>query len=54
MTSLNPYLRISRQMTEVLVQHRGMSEREALKHSVALLDLVRIPEAGAADRHVPA
>src|SRR5262249_35128800 len=31
MTSLNPYLRISRQMTEVLVTHRGMSESEAGK-----------------------
>ncbi|MBI1776414.1 MAG: ATP-binding cassette domain-containing protein [Proteobacteria bacterium] len=45
MTSLNPYLRISRQMTEVLVTHRGMSEAAARAHSIAMLDLVRIPEA---------
>ena len=45
MTSLNPYLRISRQMTEVLVQHRGMSESDARAAGVALLDRVRIPEA---------
>lgn len=45
MTSLNPYLRISRQMSEVLVEHRGVSEREALEKSIALLDLVGIPEA---------
>ena len=45
MTSLNPYLRISRQMTEVLVTHRGMDEREARKIAVAMLDRVRIPEA---------
>jgi oligopeptide transport system ATP-binding protein len=45
MTSLNPYLRISRQMTEVLVQHRGMSEADARAQGVALLDRVRIPEA---------
>ena len=45
MTSLNPYLKISKQMTEVLVQHKGLSEREARKRSVELLDLVRIPEA---------
>ena len=29
MTSLNPHLRIARQMTEVLVEHRGLGEREA-------------------------
>ncbi len=45
MTSLNPYLRISRQLNEVLVQHKGMSESEAMKRSVEMLDLVRIPEA---------
>ncbi|HEV3175853.1 MAG TPA: oligopeptide/dipeptide ABC transporter ATP-binding protein [Stellaceae bacterium] len=45
MTSLNPYLRISRQMTEVLVTHRGMSEAEARAAAIALLERVRIPEA---------
>jgi oligopeptide transport system ATP-binding protein len=45
MTSLNPYLRISRQMTEVLVTHRGMNESEARKAAIAMLDRVRIPEA---------
>ncbi len=44
MTSLNPYLRISRQMTEVLVEHTGCSETEATQKSVDLLDLVGIPE----------
>lgn len=44
MTSLNPYLRISRQMTEVLVEHRGCSEAEAVQKSIDLLDLVGIPE----------
>ncbi|WP_336080381.1 ABC transporter ATP-binding protein [Thalassospira sp. CH_XMU1448-2] len=48
MTSLNPYLKISRQMTEVLVEHRGMSEAEALKRAIAMLDRVGIP--GAAQR----
>jgi oligopeptide transport system ATP-binding protein len=46
MTSLNPYLRISRQMTEVLVEHEGMSERDARRRSIALLDQVGIPAAG--------
>jgi oligopeptide transport system ATP-binding protein len=46
MTSLNPYLRISRQMTEVLIEHRGMSEQDARRRSLELLDLVGIPAAG--------
>ena len=45
MTSLNPYLTVSRQMTEVLVQHKGMGESDAEKRSVEMLNLVRIPEA---------
>ena len=45
MTSLNPYLRVSRQMTEVLVEHRGMSEQEARARSIAMLDRVGIPAA---------
>jgi oligopeptide transport system ATP-binding protein len=45
MTSLNPYLRISRQMTEVLVTHRGMGERAARQAAIEMLDRVRIPEA---------
>jgi len=45
MTSLNPYLRISKQMTEVLVEHRGITEFEATRKSLELLDLVGIPEA---------
>ena len=45
MTSLNPYLRISLQMTEVLVRHKGMTARAALKRAIEVLELVRIPEA---------
>ena len=45
MTSLNPYLRVSEQMVEVLVHHRGMSKREARSRAIAMLDAVRIPEA---------
>jgi oligopeptide transport system ATP-binding protein len=44
MTSLNPYLRISRQMTEVLVEHRGMGEADARAASLRLLDQVGIPD----------
>ncbi len=45
MTSLNPYLRISRQMNEVLMEHRHLGEAEATKVSLEMLDLVGIPEA---------
>jgi oligopeptide transport system ATP-binding protein len=45
MTSLNPYLRVSRQMTEVLVEHRGMSEQDARARCLAMLDQVGIPAA---------
>ena len=44
MTSLNPYMRISDQMTEVLTYHRGMSRREALAEVVRLLDATGFPE----------
>jgi oligopeptide transport system ATP-binding protein len=45
MTSLNPYLTIHRQMTEVLIEHKGMSEEEARRAAIAMLDRVQIPEA---------
>ena len=45
MTSLNPYLTIQRQLTEVLVTHRNMSSREAREAAVDMLERVQIPEA---------
>jgi len=45
MTSLNPYLKISRQMTEGLVEHAGVSEAEARRRGVVMLERVGIPEA---------
>ncbi len=45
MTSLNPYMKISDQMTEVLELHKGMSQKDALQESIRMLDAVRIPEA---------
>ncbi len=45
MTSLNPYLTVRRQMTEVLVTHKNMSEEAAAKASIELLEKVQIPEA---------
>jgi oligopeptide transport system ATP-binding protein len=45
MTSLNPYLKISRQMTEVLVIHKGLDEGAARVAALGMLDRVRIPDA---------
>lgn len=45
MTSLTPHLKISRQLTEVLVLHKGMSERDARAKAVQMLDRVKIPDA---------
>lgn len=45
MTSLNPVLKIGQQITEVLVQHRGMSHAQAEAEAVRLLEKVRIPSA---------
>jgi oligopeptide transport system ATP-binding protein len=45
MTSLNPYLTVERQMTEVLELHRGLGRREARVRAVAALDAVKIPDA---------
>ena len=44
MTSLNPYMKIGPQMTEVLTLHKGMSRREAEAESISMLDAVRIPD----------
>jgi oligopeptide/dipeptide ABC transporter ATP-binding protein len=45
MTSLNPVLSIGYQLVEPLKLHRGMSEEQARKTAVQLLDRVGIPQA---------
>ena len=45
MTSLNPYIRVSDQMAEVLQLHKGLSKRDAIAQAVQMLDAVRIPDA---------
>ena len=45
MTSLNPYLTVERQMTEVLQFHKGLDRKNARAACVRMLDAVRIPEA---------
>ena len=45
MTSLNPYLKIKKQLMEVLIRHKGVSSKEAFSQSLKMLDAVKIPEA---------
>jgi oligopeptide transport system ATP-binding protein len=45
MTSLNPYLRISTQMVEVLKLHRGLGGQAARARAIEVLDHVQIPDA---------
>ena len=53
MTSLNPYLTIERQLTEVLEQHQGLTRRAARQRAVATLEAVRIPDAARQMRRYP-
>ncbi len=45
MTSLNPFLRISDQMVEVLTLHKGMNKKAATAEAIRMLDAVRLPDA---------
>jgi oligopeptide/dipeptide ABC transporter ATP-binding protein len=45
MTSLNPFLRVSRQLTEPLMIHRGLDREAAREKAIAMLDKVGIPAA---------
>jgi oligopeptide/dipeptide ABC transporter ATP-binding protein len=45
MTSLNPVLTVGFQIAESLVEHRGMSQRQARQRALELMELVRIPAA---------
>lgn len=44
MTSLNPYLNIEQQLSEVCMHHQGLSRRQARSHAVEMLRAVRIPD----------
>lgn len=45
MTALNPFMKIGKQLMEVLKFHKGMSRQEAYKVSLEIMDAVKIPEA---------
>ncbi|CAM3601143.1 ABC transporter ATP-binding protein [Parendozoicomonas haliclonae] len=44
MTSLNPYMKVGKQLMEVLMLHKGMGKEEAYKESIRMLDAVKMPE----------
>lgn len=45
MTSLNPYMKVGKQLAEVLILHKGMDRRSARAESIRMLEAVHIPEA---------
>jgi len=45
MTSLNPFMKISRQLMELTQLHLGHTRREAYDHAVEMLETVGIPDA---------
>ena len=47
MTSLNPFLKISKQLMEVTRLHLGHTKRQAYDHAIKMLQLVGIPDAEA-------
>ena len=53
MTSLNPYMRVSDQMAEALIHHKGMAKDAALAECVRMLDAVKIPDAAGRIRLYP-
>ena len=54
MTSLNPVLTIGRQLTEGLVEHKGMSQQRGRSaRAIEMLDLVGTPERAAQLRQYP-
>lgn len=45
MTCLNPTMKVGRQLTEAICQHRKLSKDETKKEAVRLLEMVQIPNA---------
>ena len=46
MTSLNPFMRVSKQLMEVTELHLGHNKQQARAHAIEMLEHVGIPDAG--------
>ncbi len=44
MTSLNPFMRISKQLMEITQLHLGYTKEQAYEHAIKMLEIVGIPE----------
>ncbi|MGE0797113.1 MAG: ABC transporter ATP-binding protein [Lautropia sp.] len=53
MTSLNPVFTVGDQIVEPLIQHRGLTRRQALREAVELLAMVNIPSPSARVHEYP-
>ncbi|MBY5931505.1 ATP-binding cassette domain-containing protein [Tateyamaria omphalii] len=53
MSSLNPYMTIERQLTEIVENHEGLSRRDARARALQVMDAVRIPDAKSRLRAYP-
>lgn len=53
MTSLNPTMKVGRQIAESLIIHKGMSKKEAFMEAVKMLKIVDIPNAENRARQYP-
>ena len=53
MTSLNPYLRLDKQMIEVVRHHRGLKKAEAIAKAVEILRALHIPDPSRIIRQFP-
>ncbi len=53
MASLNPTLKIGRQLVEVLLTHESVGKAEAAERSLAMLEAVRLPDAARMMRRYP-
>ena len=53
MTSLNPYLRLDKQMIEVVRHHRGLKKAEAVAKAVEILRALHIPDPSRIIRQFP-
>lgn len=45
MSALNPYMKIGRQLTEIVEHHEGIDRKAAQKRAVDVMDAVQIPDA---------